>query len=176
MRPVISIDGGLAHCGAVGMLTDGTRHVCTRAEVFVSAPSQRKVDLSSDRTRRVREYARWMGGLLDAIAPVAVVAEALSFPRDDNAMKLICLAWGAFVAELERRKLPLVQAHPQEWRRALTPDGGETQSWRVAVKAVPSFAERAQRIAQDDQEHVLDALGVFVWGVTTDVVRAAVMR
>lgn len=170
----MSMDPGLATFGAVAIDTNGFDHVCRRADVFRSEPLARKLnaELADDRVRRARELTRWLSVWLD-MDPVAVAAEAMSFPRGAHAIVAISLAWGVIVSELERRDVPLVAALPFRWRKAITGTGNERDAWTAAVRVVPTFAAAAAHIARDDQEHALDALGVFVWAVRTDMIRSA---
>lgn len=171
---VIAFDPGLATFGAVAIDTNGYDHTCRRADVFRSESLARKMnsELADDRVRRVRELSRWMSVWLD-MDPVAVAAEAMSFPRGAHAIVAISLAWGVLVAELEHRQIPLVAALPFRWRKAINGTGNEADAWSTAVRAVPTFARCAEHIKRDDQEHALDALGVFVWAVRTDMIRSA---
>jgi Holliday junction resolvasome RuvABC endonuclease subunit len=166
-------DPGLARCGAVVVDTDGMTHRCIQAAVFRSESRAAKlgVEVADDRVRRVREFCVWLSVLFDS-GPTFVAAEAMSFPRGAHAISAICLAWGALVSEVERRQVPFVATAPIAWRRHLTATGGEQDSWRVALARVPSFVDRARGIVRADQEHVLDALGVFCWSLSTNVVRA----
>lgn len=173
---VVGIDGGLATSGLVVVQTDGAAHRCVCADTFTSAPLAAKLDveLADDRVRRARALARWLEGHLTRWSPHVVAAEAMSFPRGAHAIAAICLAWGVLVDQLELRRLPIVTAGPKEWRKELAPPvGNERTAHRAAVRAVPSFADRASSISRRQQVHALDALGVFVWSLSTNIVRAA---
>jgi hypothetical protein len=184
---VVAIDGGLATSGIVAVRTDGASHRCVCAEVFTSDPLARKLDieLADDRVRRTRLLSRWLEGHLTRWSPTVVAAEGMSFPRGAHAIAAICLAWGALCDQLELRELPLVTAGPREWRAHLVASaptrrrndtiGGasERDAHREAVRRVPTFEDASKGISRRRRVHALDALGVFAWSLSTNIVRAA---
>lgn len=178
-RTIVAVDPGLATFGLVGIKTDGQQHRCIRAAVFLSRPYTTKhgVETSDDMARRSRELARWLDAELTFLQPAAIAAEAMSFPRSHQAIVCISLGWGVLCDQLENRRIPLVSALPNTWRRSICPGGipNEQKAHVVALRKVPTFADRAVNIARRDQVHALDALGVFCWSLDTNIVRAVLM-
>lgn len=176
---IVAVDPGLATFGLVAVRTDGRAHQCIRAAVFTSDPLAHKlgVEVADDRSRRTRELSRWLDGELTTLNPALVAAEAMSFPKGEHAIACICLGWGVLLDQVENRRLPIVAAGPQVWRRDVTPGGipNENKAHREAVRRVPSFADRARGIPRRKQVHALDALGVFCWSLNTNMVRAVLM-
>jgi Holliday junction resolvasome RuvABC endonuclease subunit len=175
---VLGIDPGLASFGACALELPGRRVV--GADVFRSAPSPRKrsVAVTDDRYRRARELAAWFEASLDRWRPVAVAAEAMSFPRSGIAIASMALAWGVLAAVANRRALPMVQVTPQEWKRCMSgrkgvPDvdlypllerrGGDAVAAALTAADIP----RGQHV------HALDALGVALWSANAELVMAA---
>lgn len=173
---IVALDGGLATGGRVAIATDGYEHRCLHVQAWSSPKAPNTKEIQRERIDRTRLLARWIEEIADW-QPAVIACEELSFPRGAHAIAAVCLAWGVLASFVERYRIPLVTAGPMKWRRAITTDGGtEDAAHRAAVRIVPSFAPVARFTDRRMQEHVLDALGVFCWSLTTNEVRGAVMR
>lgn len=175
---VVGIDPGLAHLGAVTVEWDGQVAKCLAAGVFLSKKSDKKhgVAVADDRVDRCRRLARWLAEWLDR-EPVGLVAcESMSWPRSLVAATAIALSWGVIVAELERRKLPLVTATPQCWRRYLCTSGAEGEAHLNAHFHVTGAKKPIDWAPKHHRAHMLDALGVSAWALSTDLARGLVRR
>jgi Holliday junction resolvasome RuvABC endonuclease subunit len=181
MTTVLGLDPGLATFGACGL--DLPSREVAAASVFRSAPSPRKraVAASDDRYRRARELAAWLEALLDTHRPSVLAAEAMSFPRSGVAIASMALAWGCMAAIADRRRLPLVQVAPQDWKRFVSGRKGTPDDHLYPMLYERGGAEveaelDAARVPRSQHVHALDALGVALWSETTEVVRAASVR
>ncbi len=192
---VLAADPGLATFGLAIAQTDGYAHELAHADVF---ESEQRVDdfdirLCDDRARRARELACWLRAAAAGRDVQLIAAEAMSFPRGANAIVCVSLAWGVLSAFAEWRGIPIISAMPSYWRSALlgerpTRRGSKAQrkaatqrredaAHAIAIAQVPNAARLiALRVRPALQPHVLDALGVFVWGTSTRELHALVGR
>jgi crossover junction endodeoxyribonuclease RuvC len=176
MRPtvVLGIDPGFASIGfaAVGLASASERVL--RAWVVRTEPSARKrqVRASEDNARRAMEIAAAVEAALGEFAPVALAAETMSWPRNAAAAAKVALAWGVLCAAAHRHRLPLVQASPQEVKRAVC--GRKSASKGEVIEALEL---RYPDIELPDQltlqEHAADATAVVVACLEADVIRMA---
>lgn len=191
---VAAFDVGLGTCGFV-LCQLGPGHVtCVAADAFESKPYVNALDMRScdDMVRRARELSRWLAQAFGSYDVQVVAAEALGYPRSAHAVACVSMAWGVLADQIEQRRLRLVTASASRVRTHLLGKpprrGGsrkeradraqlrESAAHAAAVKQVPSFVGVARRIQRDLQVHALDALCVFAWASSTDLVRAMVMR
>jgi Holliday junction resolvasome RuvABC endonuclease subunit len=175
---VLALDPGLASFGACTLELPGRAVI--GADVFRSAPSPRKraVAASDDRYRRARELAAWLDVVLNRWRPAVIAAEAMSFPRSGVAIASMALAWGCLAAVVDRRRLPLVQVAPQDWKRHVSGRKGTADADLYPMLYERGGAEveadlAARGLPRSQHVHALDALGVALWSETTEVVRAA---
>lgn len=176
---ILGLDPGLATFGAATIDVFGLSNACAiHADVFTSEPRARKlnVELAGDRVRRAQALAVWLNDLIRSSKPDVIAAEAMSFPRGNNVIIAMSLAWGVISTLVELWKLPMVTSAPWAWRKDLVPGGKEAAAHRVALKAIPSFADVVRRIPKDSQVHAYDAFGVAHWSRGTNLVRAMTMR
>lgn len=189
---VVSIDGGLARLGAVRIRTDGRRHEALDVGVFTSKPRFRDFDVrvADDRVRRCRELHAWLDRFCGI--PDVVVAETMGFARGTNAVVCMSLAWGVISCYLESHRLGLISATAGYWRTCLigapakklkTKKERDAETRRreklahaAAVRSVPSFAPIARKLPDEHQLHALDALGVFVWSLSTRDLMEVLLR
>ncbi len=170
---VISFDGGLATCGAVVM---GARHQCRAVEVFTSATKAAKWDLNMvvDLTRRARELAIWIEGLIIKWQPKLVLAEEMGVFANarkgiDNRYVQILnsIAWGVLVAEVQRRLLPMHMVVATTCRKTVCGRSDEALAQTVAMQRHPSYVEREADVRNELKVHARDALCVYEWGIIT---------
>ncbi len=176
---VISFDVGLATCGAAIVRLAPRAIELQALDVFVSSKSDKKRGVLSadDDLRRAEELGAWMQGLFDDVQPRVVVAERKSLPRNASAAGKISIAWGVLSEQRRTRKLPLVQASPQEVRRAL---GLAKNASKLDVQARvedlhPSVARELARAGITTVakiEHPVDAFAAFLACEQSEVVKA----
>ena len=184
----LSFDVGLATCGAAVVRLHPREIELVRSSCFISTKSDKKRGVLSadDDLRRAEELGAWMGGLFDDVQPRVVVAERKSLPRNASAAGKISIAWGVLSEQRRTRKLPLVQASPQEVRRALSlPKGATKLDVQAAVtKGRPEvmpmltrwlleeFPGHTPRQRELMHEHPVDAFAAFLACELSEVVKA----
>lgn len=173
---LMSLDPGLGTFGLTVVDTDGVDRKCVHADVFTSEPLWRKmkIDKSDDDVRRTTLLSRWIETKFARWQPGIVAAEAMSFPRNHQAVVCISLAWGVLTCQIDMRGLVLITAGPMEWRRELVNNGKEARAQAYAIRQCPTFKIAAGGIARRDEVHARDALGVSIWAERTDTVRAMI--
>lgn len=190
MINVLSLDIALATCGAVITQTNGrSRHETFRADAFTSEQrvGDDDVRLCDDRMRRARELHSWLGEFTMGTDVHLVAAEAMSFPPNMQTGVMIALAFGVLASFLEDRRLVLASATPSYWRSQLLDERPSRKGTKVqraartkdreeraharAVQLVPSFVPIASRVRGGLQRHLLDALGVFCWSLSSPEMR-----
>lgn len=171
---VLGVDPGFAALGlaAVDVSPDGEHLV--DCWVVTTEPSTRKqaVRDSEDNARRAREITRALQTALDVHRPTVVAAETMSWPRNASSAAKVALAWGALCALLERGGLPLVQASPQDVKRAVCGVKNASKD-DVALAVEARFPEVTWPTKATLQEHAADAIAVVVACLDSELVRLA---
>lgn len=195
MAIVIGVDPGFASFGwaAVELVPLGAEpdrfnlepfglHQChervVELGVIRTEPSARKrsVRASEDNVRRAREVYAALAVVLDRHHPVAVCAEAMSYPRCSSAAAKMSLGWGVLVASCAERGVPIVQCSPQEMKLAVA---GSKSAGKVDVQEALTMRfgdDLGDMIAATNKtlrEHVADAVGAVVGCLDCDVIRMA---
>jgi crossover junction endodeoxyribonuclease RuvC len=171
---VLGVDPGFAAFGlaAVELVEAGLRPVAAWVERTEPSARKRAVRASEDNVRRAQELAAALERAVARFAPVAVAAETMSWPRDAGAATKVALAWGVLVAAAHRHGLPLVQASPQEVKRALVgrKSAGKAEIVAEIERRWPELELPAQATLQ---EHAADAVAVVVACQTSEVLQMA---
>jgi hypothetical protein len=186
IHSLIALDPGLARCGAVVADVIKGEAFVRSVSVFTSEPRAKDfgIHVARDRSRRTRDFVRWLHtlGTFGAPRPVAIVAEAMSFPRGINAITALALAWGAVVSFSEERGIPIIDATPSWWRTELigAPSKGrnrasiearERAAHAIVVQRIPTIIPHVRKLPREHQLHVLDAGGVLAWSLDTREIR-----
>ncbi len=169
----LGIDPGFASLGLAAVDLDEHVVRVPRCWVVRTEPSAKKrsVRQSEDLVRRCRELAVALERAIAEWRPAVACAETMSWPRDMKAATRIALAWGAVAAVLERHGIPLVQASPQEVKKALC--GSKSASKEDVQVAVESIVEAVTWPAQKTLvEHAADAIAVVLTCRDAELVRA----
>jgi Holliday junction resolvasome RuvABC endonuclease subunit len=178
---ILGLDPGFASLGwaLVALHLDPSVDTMTCLDMGVlrtqGEDKKRKVRAVDDNVRRTREIASTLRRLLDANAILVVGAEAMSFPRSSSVAGKMCLAWGALVAELDRRGIPLEQVSPQVVKRQLCGAKGATKDdvEAAVIAAMPEAEHMAARFPGGLHEHMFDAAAVAMVVSRGDLVRTA---
>lgn len=172
---LLGVDPGFAVMGfaAVELHPDKHRDKLT-CWVVRTEPSHRKrnVRASEDNVRRTREIAKAVSKAIYEHEPLVLCVETMSWPRNAGSVAKIALAWGALCAVAERHGIAIVQASPQEVKKAVT--GSKTASKAEVIQAIEArwpdvvWPEQATLV-----EHAADAAAVVLATLDSDVVRLA---
>lgn len=179
---VTGLDLGLAHCGwsDLMLLRDGEE--VQDLGVWVTEKSNKKQNVlsSDDDLRRARELAVLMADHVDKVNPFALVVEAKSLPRNASAACKIGMAWGVFATVAMSFHLPVVQASPQQVRKAL---GLAKNASKQDVKAMilgqrDLIPERVREkfcatIPDTRREHPIDATAAVLACRESEILRLA---
>ena len=175
---VLGLDPGLAKLGwaAVHLDAEGER-IAALGVVKTRKGSGQGVLVTDDLHRRGQELARALVEVLDAWPFAAVCAESISYPRSASVAGQIGRAWGVIDAELQRRRLPLISASPQQVKKAAT--GRVSASKAEVLHALDERFDGALRRhlrpirATTLHEHPTDAVGAVVACLEHDHLRLA---
>lgn len=171
---VLGLDPGFAALGLAAVdLTPGAERV-ERAWVVRTEKAARKVEVraSDDNVRRARQLAAELERAVVEWGPVALAAEAQSWPRNAGASAKVGIAWGVVAALAERHGLPLVQASPQDVKRAVA--GAKTASkGEVAAAVEARFPEVEWPRQASLVEHAADAVAVVLACLDSPVLQLA---
>ncbi len=187
---VVGFDPGFASCGfAVVQLFPAYETVLEMGVIRTSKSDKKtKTFAADDNLRRCREVAKeverlLMQGTIETLpsgashhywSRRAVCAEAMSFPRSASVAAKMAMTWGVLVANVERAKLPLLQATPQEMKVKLT---GRKDASKEDVEAAlkkkygKAIARHVKGIPPSLHEHAYDALASIVTCLDSEVIR-----
>lgn len=160
---ILGVDPGFASLGLAAV--ELTLQTCAPLAAWVvhTEPSARKqaVRASEDNVRRCGELATALEAAVTRWSPVALAAETMSWPRNAGSAAKVALCWGVLVAVAHRHGLPLVQASPQDVKRALL--GTKTASKEEMIAEVERRWPGLELSTQATlQEHAADAVAVVV--------------
>jgi crossover junction endodeoxyribonuclease RuvC len=175
---VLGVDPGLANMGvaAVELTSDG-ESIC-EVSVFSTVKSTKKqnVNASSDTIRRARTLSLELANFFERHRPCVVAVEAMSFPRNASSAAKTAVSWGLLVSEVRRYNIPIVQASPQEMKRALC---GKVSASKLEVQEVlkarhpDAFHDFVREYPKRQHEHGFDAVGAVVACLDSEVMRMA---
>jgi Holliday junction resolvasome RuvABC endonuclease subunit len=175
-------DLGLAHCGWSDVMLLRDRDEVQDLGVFITEKSNKKQNVlsSDDDFRRGRELARMMTSHILTVKPVALVVEAKSLPRNSSAACKIGMAWGAFCAVAQQSGLPVVQASPQQVRKALglARNASKQDVKEVIWNHLDLLPERVRakmsaQIPDSKREHPIDATAAVLACRESEILRLA---
>lgn len=198
MRPVMAIDPGLRSLGLVVVDTDGTSHELRHIGFHETQASSVSRFLSDERVARARTIRPWLRRILELYHPCAIVIEDFGFLRGQHATACLAMAYASIIAAIDEHgekyhQVPVVGARASVWRDELAGLAGkragkkETRAEReartadrerrahaAAMRRVLGASRSINELPAKQSVHVLDALGLFCWGVTQKPVQAAV--
>ncbi|MCC6811727.1 MAG: crossover junction endodeoxyribonuclease RuvC [Deltaproteobacteria bacterium] len=177
MIRLLGLDPGFAAIGWAVVETDpdaGDRLVAAGVVRTKKAKPKQSVSASIDNFRRAQEIGRALGALaLDHRVDV-VCAEAMSFPRSSSVAAKMAMCWGVLAQLCQVLRVRVVQASPQEIKRALT---GRTNATKDDVGAAvslrfPDCVGIVGPLPRGLDEHAYDAVGAAVACMQRGEVRA----
>jgi Holliday junction resolvasome RuvABC endonuclease subunit len=164
----LGLDIGFASFGWAIANTSDTQHPRALALGLIRTKKDpRKVLLAVDNHKRAQTIVRELGQVLELYPDVDIVcAETIAFVRSAVVMSQIGRAWGVVDALLEHRGLALLQASPQEIKRACCPSIKSASKLDVQEAVEQRFGPQVRLqlkpIPKSMHEHPCDALGA-IW-------------
>lgn len=182
---ILGCDPGFASFGfsVARLLREAEEFVET--DVIRTEKSVKKLNVKAadDNFRRGQIIAARLDEVVKKYEPLAVTAEAASWPRNAGATAKVALAWGVLIYLCYQYRLPMVQASPQEIKKTLCDDKtASKEDIRRAIEArypdqFNEFKHRFQAKKPPNPngqwEHGFDAAGSVVTCLDTDVLRMA---
>ncbi len=167
-RYVLGFDPGFASFGYAVAVLQRDSIAVERMGVFRTKKrvGRQHVYEVEDVLQRCMELAQEIHLLIDTYTPVAVCAEALSYPRSSSVAAKIAMAWGVLAAECGYRKIPIFQLLPGEIRkrllnvRAAPKERVQAELQRLFPKQ--DCEEFLAGIPSSEREHPWDALACLV--------------
>ena len=117
---LLGIDAGFASIGySIVELGDRCDRVVEMGLIRTEPSSKkRKVLAAEDNVRRTREIAKALIQLHCSHKPKALCCETMSFPRNSSSAAKMAMFWGVLIALAHTWGLPIIQATPQEIKKA----------------------------------------------------------
>ncbi len=168
---ILGCDPGMATFGAAVIELQNGQPYVTFMETFTSEKMTKKTRMTNadDRIIRLRHFMNWFKEILTTHRPDLVAAETFSPPRNASSASAVAMAWGVMLALLEERRLSLVHATPQEWRKTLSPADPDEKTVHALITTKTSCP---LPVLKKHLPHALDAAGLGLWAVNTDIARA----
>lgn len=172
---VLGLDPGFASTGWALLQLHPGGETLIDAGVVRTKPSAKKrsVLASEDNVRRGREITCVLAPLVKQVA--VVCAESMSYPRSSSAAAKMAMCWGIAIALTEAHDCPIVQASPQQVKKALC---GNMSASKEDIQAVihgryPALALklRAAGVPEGEWEHPFDAAAAVVTAFGSELVR-----
>jgi Holliday junction resolvasome RuvABC endonuclease subunit len=175
---VLGIDPGLASCGVAVLEVFYREERLHSMEVLRTAASHKKLKIlvCDDLSRRVSEMTDMLQARIDTYGPRLVCTEAFSAPRNASSAAKAGMGWAIAAALARIHGIPLLQATPQQIKKAHT---GKVTSTKAEVQAAlekryPRVVKRfVSKIGKEQQEHPVDALAAAVTCFDSDAMRGA---
>ena len=174
---ILGLDGGFACMGyGVIELSQASEKILDLGVIQTEkSDKKRAVRASDDNLRRARELAEHLELLMARYDIRAVACESMSFPRSASVAQKLGIAWGVVATVVHLRRLPVVQASPQEVKKKLCGKrdaSKEDVQHALALRFEDAFVERTRVMNKGVREHPADALAAVVACLDSDVIRA----
>jgi Holliday junction resolvasome RuvABC endonuclease subunit len=174
---ILGCDPGLASFGVarVELTTDSERIVAIASLETAPSPKKRKVRVCEDTIRRVQELALALKSWAGDEPPAAVAFESMSLPRNASASSKVGMSFGMLGAAAVLLGWPLVQATPQELKKAMCgkASASKREVEQALVRRYPEAAPLIEAIPKSKREHPVDAAAVVVTCLNDQVIRMA---
>lgn len=175
---ILGLDPGFASfgLGLVRLLPSSEEVMKVDVIRTQKSPKKLNVKAADDNFRRSQAIAAVLHETVKKWQPVALAAEAMSFPRNASAAAKVAMAWGIVSDLCYLYQLPIVQATPQEIKKALCNNKSATkEDIQKALEARHGyeFQHFTSSVPAGQWEHGFDAVGAVVTCLDSDVVRMA---
>lgn len=182
---ILGADPGLASFGisVAKLLRDGEEFVETDVTRTEKSAKKKGVKAADDNFHRGQIISKMLHGLVKQYQPMAIAAEAASWPRNAGASAKLAMSWGILIDLCYVHRLPMVQASPQEIKKRLCDNkSASKEDVRRAVEALypyqfDEFKERypARKPPSPNGcwEHGFDAAGAIITCLDTNVLHMA---
>ena len=174
---LLGLDPGFANMGwsVIELASWGEKLVDAGVLRTEKSDKKRSVLASDDNLRRGREVAEALVAVMDRFHISAICAESMSFPRSASAAAKMAMCWGSIATLSFERKLPVVQASPQEIKKTLC---GKKDASKEEVEAAVKlrygdFDKYLADLAKSYREHAYDSAGAVITALEkSEVIRA----
>jgi crossover junction endodeoxyribonuclease RuvC len=176
---LLGVDPGLRNLGTalVELLPKGEMFLEMDWFCTLESPKKLKILSTSDNVRRVKEVASFLGEKIQRGTMIAICAESMSFPRNASSSAKIGMCWGVLGAFSDYFDVPIIQASPQEIKKAVC--GIRNASKEDIQNALnvryqkDSIVSKAKTIAKTNREHPYDALASIVACLESETIQMA---
>lgn len=180
---VLGIDPGLANMGlvVVTLFPDNTQRVLRDDQEVPyiyhvhteKMDKKRGVRASDDSVRRGRLVVRDLFAWFTRDLHIKVIcAEAMSYPRNSTASNMLGISWGIIITAASLHDLPIVQASPQDIKKAVC-GRKDASKVDVQVELAAKYGIPVDMFNKTTREHPFDALGAVEACLDSEVIRMA---
>lgn len=182
---ILGTDPGFASFGFGIVQLLSSSEVVRAVDVIRTQKSAKKkgVKAADDNFHRGQAISAVLHEVVKKWQPMAISAEAASWPRNASASAKLAMSWGILIDLCHVYQLPMVQASPQEIKKTLCDNKSATkEDVRRALEGrypdqFEGFKARypARKPPQPNGqwEHGFDAVGAVVTCLGSDVIRMA---
>ena len=182
---VLGVDPGFASFGFGIMQLLSSSEVVRTVDVIRTQKSAKKkgVKAADDNFHRGQAISAVLHETVKEWQPVAIAAEAASWPRNAGATAKVAMSWGILIDLCHVYQLPMVQGSPQEIKKALCNDkSASKEDVRRALEALypdefepfkARYPAKKPPRPNGQWEHGFDAIGAVVTCLDSDVIRMA---
>lgn len=175
---ILGVDPGFASFGysTVRLLPSIEEVMLTDVIRTQKSPKKLNVKAADDNFRRSQAIAAVLHEVVKRWQPVAIAAESMSFPRNASAAAKVAMAWGILSDLCYIYQLPMVQATPQDIKKALCGNKSATKEdvqKALEVRYGDQFLRFTQTVPAGQWEHGFDSVGAVVSCLDSDVIRMA---
>lgn len=182
---ILGADPGFASFGltVARLLKESEEFIETDVIRTEKSAKKKGVKASDDNFHRGQIISARLHTLVKKYQPMAIAAEAASWPRNAGATAKLAMSWGILIDLCYVYQLPMVQGSPQEIKKALCDDkAASKESVRRAMEGrypgqfdefKARYPARKPPSPNGRWEHGFDAAGAVVTCLDTDVLRMA---
>lgn len=160
---VLGIDPGFASMGLAAVNVGPDTERILELAVLRTEKSARKLEVraSDDNVRRAVQLTKGLCRLIDKHNPIAIAAEAQSWPRNAGSSAKVGIAWGVVAAVASWYSLAIVQTSPQALKKAVC--GSKTATKEDVIAAIEGrFPDVEWPSPASTVEHAADAIGAVL--------------
>ncbi len=171
---LLGIDPGFSKFGVAAVELGATDRLLWAMTLTTEAsPKKRAVLASDDNVRRARELTCGLQKLVALHKPEALCVESQSWPRNAGSSAKVGIAWGVIVAVAVAYSVPIVQASPQQVKKALT--GKRNASKEEVQRGVEAYFGGLidWPTRKEDVEHAADAAAAVIACMPSETIQMA---